>query len=308
MGDFRVKEGANSGEGFRQKHTQTTVFVSNLPPRLHWQGLWFAFARHGEVVDAFIPARKSKKGHRFGFVRFTTLKEAEKAIAQMNGCVLYGSRLAVRLAKFLDNLEDRLYKQLKFRVSKTGESSKNQSKYFDDMSRSPRDSLKNPCLKRILGHVEEEAIKKLKRCFIGKTATRCSTSQVTGVPPHCWNLTTFKRLVDSWGSLLSLGENANQRFDCEKVTMLISTQKEETINETIELEVGRDCFLVQVVEIGMGFPLKQSVTIEQFSSKKSVNTSPESSASPFSKNCIVSKNGNRLNCIGEDEVTKAICL
>ncbi|KAK9020973.1 hypothetical protein V6N11_010984 [Hibiscus sabdariffa] len=98
--------------------------------------------KHGEVVDAFIPARKSKKGYRFGFVRFTTLKEAEKAIAQMNGCVLYGSRLVVRLAKFSDNLEDRLCKQLKFRVLKNGESSKNQSKYIGDMSNSPRDSLK----------------------------------------------------------------------------------------------------------------------------------------------------------------------
>ncbi|KAK8658063.1 hypothetical protein V6N13_036278 [Hibiscus sabdariffa] len=134
--------------------------------------------KHGEVVDAFIPARKSKKGYRFGFVRFTTLKEAEKAIAQMNGCVLYGSRLVVRLAKFSDNLEDRLCKQLKFRVLKNGESSKNQSKYIGDMSNSPRDSLKKSCLKRIQGHVEEEAIKKLKMCFIGKTTTRYSTSQV----------------------------------------------------------------------------------------------------------------------------------
>ncbi|KAK8617587.1 hypothetical protein V6N13_080497 [Hibiscus sabdariffa] len=146
MGDFRVKEGTNSREGFRQKYTQTIVFVSNLPPRLYWQGLWFAFARHGEVADAFNLARKSKKGYR--------------------------------LDRFSDNLEDRMCKQLKFRVSKNGESSKNQSKYIGDMSSGPRDCLKKPCLKRILGHVEEEAIRKLKRRFIGKTTKRCNTSQV----------------------------------------------------------------------------------------------------------------------------------
>ncbi|KAK8598800.1 hypothetical protein V6N13_076746 [Hibiscus sabdariffa] len=38
--------------------------------------------------------------------------------------------------------------------------------------------------------------------------------KVTGILLHCWNYTTFKRLVESWGSLVALGENANQFFDC----------------------------------------------------------------------------------------------
>ncbi|KAL4348833.1 hypothetical protein GQ457_17G003060 [Hibiscus cannabinus] len=245
-GDGRVQ-----GKGFDKNNFKPLFSFRTC---LHWQGLWFSFARHGEVIDAFIPVKKSKKGIRFGFVQFVNLEDAEKAIAQMNGSVLYGCRLTVSLARFWDNLEDRKNKQVKNRVSKNGESSKNQSKCIGEMSSDSRDSLKKPCLKRIMGHVEDEALRKLERCLIGTMATVCNTSQVEdrlqawglndvtvkymggcrflkdqelisrlqiqewailketwtdlfhlperrtwiqviGVPPHCWNLTTFKRIV-----------------------------------------------------------------------------------------------------------------
>ncbi|KAK8500049.1 hypothetical protein V6N12_037909 [Hibiscus sabdariffa] len=39
-----------------------TVFVSSLPQKLHWQGLWASF------TDAFIPVKRSHDSCRFGFV------------------------------------------------------------------------------------------------------------------------------------------------------------------------------------------------------------------------------------------------
>ncbi|KAL4272375.1 hypothetical protein GQ457_13G028830 [Hibiscus cannabinus] len=88
MGDFSVRR--RRWESSVREHYQnnkannktTTVYVSNLPPRLHWQGLWFAFARHGEVVDAFIPLKKNRSGSRFGFVRFSNLENAQRAIVK----------------------------------------------------------------------------------------------------------------------------------------------------------------------------------------------------------------------------------
>ncbi|KAK8631083.1 hypothetical protein V6N13_079847 [Hibiscus sabdariffa] len=123
MGELREKfrkhtEGRweSSGNGRQQKYIQTTVFVSNLPPRLHWQGLLFAFAR------------KSK--------------------------------------------------QMKNNVLKHGEASKILSRSVGDTSSDFQDSLMKPCLKRVLGHVEEEALKKLEKYLIGTMATVCSTCQV----------------------------------------------------------------------------------------------------------------------------------
>ncbi|KAK8644104.1 hypothetical protein V6N13_123420 [Hibiscus sabdariffa] len=46
------------------------------------------------------------------------------------------------------------------------------------MSSESRDSLKKPCLKRVLGHVEDEALRKLNKFLIGTMTTVCSTSQV----------------------------------------------------------------------------------------------------------------------------------
>ncbi|KAK8558038.1 hypothetical protein V6N13_073719 [Hibiscus sabdariffa] len=100
-----------------QIQNQIIVFVSNLPPCLHWQGLWFAFARHVEVSDAFIPMKKSKSGTRFGFVRFLSLEYVERAISRMNGSVLFWSLVFATLARFSDGLESRMSKQVKNIVS-----------------------------------------------------------------------------------------------------------------------------------------------------------------------------------------------
>ncbi|KAK8704016.1 hypothetical protein V6N13_047652 [Hibiscus sabdariffa] len=112
MCEFREDEPwVRSWESSRREHSHnlstTTVFVLNFPPRLHWQGVWFAFARHGKVVDTFIPLKKCKLGLRFGFVRFSNLEDADRVVVQMNGCMLFGSRLTVSLARFSDSLASR---------------------------------------------------------------------------------------------------------------------------------------------------------------------------------------------------------
>ncbi|KAL4377449.1 hypothetical protein GQ457_02G034240 [Hibiscus cannabinus] len=134
---------------------------------------------------------------------------------------------------------------------------------------------------------------------------RITWIQVTSVPLHCWNLTTFKRIADSWGSLISLGENASQFIDCEKVTLLISTKQRERISEVIEVEVGRDCFLVQVDEFGLNLHSKQSVAPNHSQAKKNVEFSSYSSSDSVQSTAPANK--THFNCNGEDEVAKAIC-
>ncbi|KAK8697202.1 hypothetical protein V6N13_113354 [Hibiscus sabdariffa] len=69
-----------------------------------------------------------------------------------------------------------------------------------------------------------------------------------GVPLLCWNHITFKRIAEVWGSIVALGENANQTLGCEKLSLLISTNQMHKINEVIELEVGKELFEVSVSE------------------------------------------------------------
>ncbi|PPS02403.1 hypothetical protein GOBAR_AA18256 [Gossypium barbadense] len=79
---------------------QITVFVNNIPASMHWKGLWTLFNFHGVVKDAFILNKKSKVGSRFGFVRFSCVTDAQRAIERLNGFVILGYRIGVKMASF----------------------------------------------------------------------------------------------------------------------------------------------------------------------------------------------------------------
>ncbi|KAL4379166.1 hypothetical protein GQ457_02G027130 [Hibiscus cannabinus] len=102
MGDegLRGRREVKTGKESSTRNDVTTVFVANIAPKLHWQGLWAAFAHHGEVVDTFIPMKRSRDGLRFGFVRFSNKGDALRAIVRLDDFVLFGSRISVSLARF----------------------------------------------------------------------------------------------------------------------------------------------------------------------------------------------------------------
>ncbi|KAK8656377.1 hypothetical protein V6N13_098330 [Hibiscus sabdariffa] len=96
--------------GKQQPNSVVTIFVSYLPRRLHWQGLWASFAHHGDVLDTFIPAKLSRDGSGFGFVRFTNIVDAQRAITRLDGFKLFGNRLSVSIAKY--NVRSQYWKKI----------------------------------------------------------------------------------------------------------------------------------------------------------------------------------------------------
>ncbi|KAL4387533.1 hypothetical protein GQ457_09G008630 [Hibiscus cannabinus] len=299
-----------------------TLYVENLGKALHWQGLWHAFARHGKVVDAFIANKCNRRGKRFGFVRFATVADADRATMRLNGFHLYGNKLSVSRAKF--NTRQSYWRKVRAHKFKREEKSEKGDK--SDLGKSKETMTETSDSKdksttgieRINGHVETEDLWKYKKCLVGTMATVCSTSsvqmrlhewglgeivvkrlggktfllsiededlfmmledvnwshlkeifveisfwsekviqrdrtiwiKVTGLPLHCWNLVTLKKVAALWGSFEALGENANQCMDCEKVTVLITTKQMEKISEVIEIEVDSFVYKMMVMEIG----------------------------------------------------------
>ncbi|KAK8544353.1 hypothetical protein V6N13_056135 [Hibiscus sabdariffa] len=63
---------------------------------MHWKVLWHSFARHGDVVDAYIARKLSRGRRRFGFVRMNGQEEAERKIERLHGFRLFGSKLTVK--------------------------------------------------------------------------------------------------------------------------------------------------------------------------------------------------------------------
>ncbi|KAK8668777.1 hypothetical protein V6N13_106223 [Hibiscus sabdariffa] len=72
-----------------------------------------------------------------------------------------------------------------------------------------------------------------------KRPERATWLEVSGVPVHCWNHTTLKRVGELWGTFEAFGKNIKHCKDCEKVYVLISTSQTKRIEEVIEVEVGK---------------------------------------------------------------------
>ncbi|KAK8682067.1 hypothetical protein V6N13_054464 [Hibiscus sabdariffa] len=73
------------------KQSVVSLFVENIPEEMHCKGLWYSFARHGEVESVYIAWKRSRGGKRFGFVRMGDKKDADRIIERLHGFKLYGS-------------------------------------------------------------------------------------------------------------------------------------------------------------------------------------------------------------------------
>lgn len=72
--------------------------------------------------------------------------------------------------------------------------------------------------------------------------------EVLGIPLHCWNYTSFKRIVGVWGGLIFLDENSTMVKSFDKMLMLVSTKQLERTDELIYLEVGKVNFRLELLK------------------------------------------------------------
>ncbi|TYI24394.1 hypothetical protein ES332_A06G230900v1 [Gossypium tomentosum] len=99
----------------------------------------------------------------------------------------------------------------------------------------------------------------LKECFISIEpwsekrfiSERVTWIEVAGIPLHCWNYETFKRVAELWGKLISMGESWNRTVNFEKMEMMISVNKPSLIDELVFMEVGNCKFPIRIIERGM---------------------------------------------------------
>ncbi|KAH7860915.1 hypothetical protein Vadar_019481 [Vaccinium darrowii] len=69
-----------------------------------------------------------------------------------------------------------------------------------------------------------------------------------GVPLHCWSASTFQKIAQLWGEVLTMDDATIKglSFACGKI--MIATEKWEWINEVIQLEVNGKIYDIRVVE------------------------------------------------------------
>ncbi|KAK8705944.1 hypothetical protein V6N13_049528 [Hibiscus sabdariffa] len=125
----------------------------------------------------------SKRERRFGFVRFKSKPDAERAIEWMNGFRLYGNRLLVKMAEFEGKKGGRTGNDL---ASKRNKSHEEFNTYELDVGKGLKQMTKEEggvskesrTKKRIIGHIEEEDLWNLRLCLVGTTATVCNVNNI----------------------------------------------------------------------------------------------------------------------------------
>jgi len=83
------------------------LFVGGFPPETHEVQLAELFSLHGEVSTVkFIYDRATKKCKGYGFIEMSNTEVAENAVSALNGTLLAGRELSVRIAsKEKDSVE-----------------------------------------------------------------------------------------------------------------------------------------------------------------------------------------------------------
>ncbi|GJV36928.1 nucleotide-binding alpha-beta plait domain-containing protein [Tanacetum coccineum] len=93
MGDQRSKE-----DDVRM--ISTSIYVTNFPDHINAKELWRVCSQYGNVIDSFIPNRRSKNGKRFGFVRFIKFANVDRLVDNL--CTIWIGRfkLYANVARF----------------------------------------------------------------------------------------------------------------------------------------------------------------------------------------------------------------
>nr|GFA12013.1 nucleotide-binding alpha-beta plait domain-containing protein [Tanacetum cinerariifolium] len=93
MGSYRSKED-------EVLKISTSVFVANFPDSFGAKDLWNTCKQYGQVIDAYIPYRRSKVGKRFGFVRFINVLDVDRLVNNLYTVWVGRHKLQANIPRF----------------------------------------------------------------------------------------------------------------------------------------------------------------------------------------------------------------
>ncbi|GJU42030.1 RNA-directed DNA polymerase, eukaryota, reverse transcriptase zinc-binding domain protein [Tanacetum coccineum] len=82
----------------------TSFFITNFPTYVDAKRLWIACESFGRIADAFIAKKLSKRGKRFGFVRFLGVSNEEDLARKLSTIWIDSFHLFVAVSRFLRSL------------------------------------------------------------------------------------------------------------------------------------------------------------------------------------------------------------
>nr|GEY46578.1 nucleotide-binding alpha-beta plait domain-containing protein [Tanacetum cinerariifolium] len=269
------------------QNISTSVFVTNFPDQYGAKDLWNSCKVYGQVVDAYIPDRRSKAGKRFGFVRFIKVFDVKRLISNL--CMIWVGRFQIHanVARFqrepMNKQKDKVNANITSKVNaasrKNGDGSKRTVNsyayavtryhgYKEPIDNIPTMVLDEMCLNNeeyslsLLGKVKEFAMMKLRR---GSSLMSLWFSQIiqahnefnleervmwveiAGVPCKWWSKNTFKIIASRWGTMLNGDELEEGGFHINR--LCICTKMKTVLMESFKMVYcGKVCW-VHAIEV-----------------------------------------------------------
>ena len=98
------QSGGSFGGGFQRRKPEEAkpspkVFVGGLKTPVTKEQLQEAFSKCVTVIDAFPMPERDGMRREFGFVTFSNVEEATKAVNELNGTELAGNQISVSFAR-----------------------------------------------------------------------------------------------------------------------------------------------------------------------------------------------------------------
>nr|GEY21466.1 DIE2/ALG10 family [Tanacetum cinerariifolium] len=78
----------------------TSISVTNFSDHAKAKDLWNICKQYGQVVDAFIPDRKSKAGKRYGFIRLIRVYDVDRLVSNLCTLWMGSHHLHANVARF----------------------------------------------------------------------------------------------------------------------------------------------------------------------------------------------------------------
>ncbi|KAI3677284.1 hypothetical protein L1987_86907 [Smallanthus sonchifolius] len=87
-----VKQGNQVGK-------ETTLFISNLPDGYSSSKLWMSFLHLTNMVDAYVPSKRDRRGSLFGFLRFNMVEDANELVQKVKRIRIGGAKIEANISK-----------------------------------------------------------------------------------------------------------------------------------------------------------------------------------------------------------------
>nr|GEZ21415.1 RNA-directed DNA polymerase, eukaryota, reverse transcriptase zinc-binding domain protein [Tanacetum cinerariifolium] len=225
----------------------TSVFVANFSDSFGAKDLWNTCKKYGQVVDAYIPYRRSKAGKRFGFVRFIKPLKRHNSlynideVKRRNPGDTYNSNEVKDFAT-LANLKvvvaNKGFNNIKF-------------KYMGGYWVMMEFQTKVTKLK-----FQENSVMKTWFSQIQLASSDFNTDgrdtwvEIEGIPLKLWSKNTFNRVASKWGILLDVDDQEDEHFHRKRIYFMEDNDEEENseVSSYEEVPNGEDVKNVEDLE------------------------------------------------------------